>query len=101
MSKGTKTVVSKCAAKKVAAKAAPKAAKPAVEKKAASVGGDNVVDDADEGRLARAVGAKEAEKCATADMQGDVVEGEEVAVVFGDMIDLKQGEYLFIVEGSV
>ena len=35
MSKGTKTVVSKCAAKKVAAKAAPKAAKPAAEKKAA------------------------------------------------------------------
>ena len=35
MSKGTKTVVSKCAAKKVAAKAAPKAAKPATEKKAA------------------------------------------------------------------
>ena len=34
MSKGTKTVVSKSAAKKVAAKAAPKAAKPA-EKKAA------------------------------------------------------------------
>jgi hypothetical protein len=48
MSKGTKTVVSKCAAKKVAAKAAPKAAaekkapakktaaKPAAEKKAAA-----------------------------------------------------------------
>ncbi|MBR5413025.1 MAG: glycogen-binding domain-containing protein [Fibrobacter sp.] len=35
MSKGTKTVVSKYAAKKVAAKAAPKAAKPAAEKKAA------------------------------------------------------------------
>ena len=35
MSKGTKTVVSKCAAKKVAAKAAPKTAKPAAEKKAA------------------------------------------------------------------
>ena len=37
MSKGTKTVVSKTAAKKVAAKAAPKAAaKPAAEKKAAA-----------------------------------------------------------------
>ena len=36
MSKGTKTVVSKCAAKKVAAKAAPKAAKPAAEKKVAA-----------------------------------------------------------------
>ena len=37
MSKGTKTVVAKAAAKKVAAKAAPKAAaKPAAEKKAAA-----------------------------------------------------------------
>ncbi|MBR2271847.1 MAG: glycogen-binding domain-containing protein [Fibrobacter sp.] len=34
MSKGTKTVVAKAAAKKVAAKAAPKAAKPTAEKKA-------------------------------------------------------------------
>ena len=61
----------------------------AFEKEAAAVGCDDVVDDADEGRLARAVWAEEAEEGAGSDMEGDVVEGEEVAVVLGDMVDVE------------
>lgn len=70
MSKGTKTVVSKASAKKVAAKAAPKAAaKPAAEKKApASVAKKTAAKPAAEKKVAAAKPAakKAAEKKAPA-----------------------------------
>ena len=60
MSKGTKTVVSKCAAKKVAAKAAPKAAKPAAEKKAAPKAAAKATKPAAEKKTAAKPAAKPA-----------------------------------------
>lgn len=60
MSKGTKTVVSKCAAKKVAAKAAPKAAKPAAEKKAAPKAAAKATKPAAEKKTAAKPAAKAA-----------------------------------------
>ena len=60
MSKGTKTVVSKCAAKKVAAKAAPKAAKPAAEKKVAPKAAAKATKPAAEKKTAAKPAAKAA-----------------------------------------
>ena len=58
-----------------------------IEGEGAAVGGDNVVDDADEGGLSGTIGTKEAKHCASAHMEVDVVEGVEGAVGFGYFVD--------------
>ena len=84
MSKGTKTVVSKCAAKKVAAKAAPKAAKPAAEKKAApkAAAKKTVAKPAAEKKVAAKPVAKKAAPKAAAEKKAAAKAPKKVTVVF-------------------
>src|SRR5665213_1408050 len=49
--------------------------------------GDERREDAEEGGLARAVGAKKAEDIAVVDLQGEVVQGNALAVTMGEVVD--------------
>ena len=82
MSKGTKTVVSKCAAKKVAAKAAPKAAKPAAEKKAAPKAAEKKVAAKPAAKKAAPKAAAEKKAPASAAKKTAAKAPKKVTVVF-------------------
>ena len=51
-------------------------------------GGHERGEDAEEGGFAAAVGAEEAEDFAAVDVEGEVVEGDAVAVAVGELVDL-------------
>jgi hypothetical protein len=61
----------------------------AIEEDLTAVGLDDAIDDADEGGLASAVGAEEAEDRAFGDVEADLFKSFEGAKGFGDVIYLE------------
>ncbi len=61
----------------------------AVEGHGTPVGGGDVVDDADEGGLAGAVGAKKSVYLALANVHRHIVEGEVAGVLLDDVVSFE------------